>query len=88
MSPKPSERQLYNGALQVVEQIRPKPNDVVLSYGEASWFEPTFDPALVRINGGSRLTGEYLPRFHYLTWRAFEALGVRPQAGQLPVWPA
>lgn len=62
------------------------PDDVNVPYAKASFFEERFDPTLVGRNGGSRLMGDFLPTFHYVSRRDFEALGDRPDRSQLPIW--
>jgi hypothetical protein len=64
------------------------PDDVNVPYSKASFFEETYDPTLVGLNGRSRLMGDYVPAFHYLTRKEFEALGPRPDRTRLPLWDA
>jgi hypothetical protein len=63
------------------------PDDNNVPYAQASWFEDSFDPTLVGLNGASLLMGPFVPTFHYLTRAAFETLGDQPRRDQLPVWP-
>lgn len=62
------------------------PDDRTVPYRNASFFEQTYDPTLVGLNGHSRIMGDYIPTMHILLRDAFVSLGGRPRANDFSRW--
>lgn len=50
------------------------------------WGEQSFDPSVISTNGWSGTLGAYLPRVGYMRKAAFESLGQRVSARDIPDW--
>jgi hypothetical protein len=62
------------------------PDITNLPYETTSWFSPSFDPTLTRINSQQGKLGTYQPKVHYLSKKEFEQLGSTVQASAVPEW--
>lgn len=62
------------------------PDITNLPYETTSWFSPSFDSTLTRINSHQGKLGTYQPKVHYLSKEKFEQLGLTVRASAVPDW--